>query len=159
MHPSPHRFNASRRHALVVILAVIAFILALARATNRENTADEVLFSACLALALATALVFFTRRIGLGLLLAAGLMLALRTISLVKQSYLGTLLYASDLLYFGNGNTLDVIAHYPQIWRLRCVARWRSAHSLSASPGSGRCGGGSERGGVCCCSWREASPA
>ncbi|MBS0566631.1 MAG: sulfatase-like hydrolase/transferase [Proteobacteria bacterium] len=116
MHPSPHRFNASRRHALVVILAVIAFILALARATNRESTADEVLFSACLTLALATALVFFTRRIGLGLLLAAGLVLALRTISLVKQSYLGTLLYASDLLYFGNGNTLDVIAHYPQIW-------------------------------------------
>jgi phosphoglycerol transferase MdoB-like AlkP superfamily enzyme len=105
-----------RRHAAIRILAAIAFVVALVRGTDRETEPGEVFFCVSLALAFAATLIFLTRRIALALLLTAGVILALRTISLIKQSYLDLPLFAPDLVYFGNGDTLDVVAHYPEIW-------------------------------------------
>jgi phosphoglycerol transferase MdoB-like AlkP superfamily enzyme len=61
-------------------------------------------------------LIFLTRRLGVSMLAIAGLVLALRGISMIKSRYIGAPLLAPDLFYFGNGDTLEVIAHYPKIW-------------------------------------------
>ncbi|MBN8886637.1 MAG: sulfatase-like hydrolase/transferase [Rudaea sp.] len=114
-------FDARGRRALVLVLAVLGFAAALMRATSEETEPGEILFIACLVLAFASALIFATRRIVFGLLLSAGFLLALRTISLVKMRYLQMPLFAPDLLYFSNGDTLDVVAHYPEIWHALVV--------------------------------------
>ena len=114
-------FSARWRHALLVVLAIVAFVAAMIRATSQETEPGEAFFCACLAAALAALLIFATRRIALGLLLAAGIALALRTISLIKMQYLQMPLFAPDLFYFGNGDTLDVVHHYPAIWHAIAV--------------------------------------
>src|SRR5512141_1557205 len=108
--------SARFRRDFVVAISFTIYILVLLFATAIDNKPGESLFCASLMLAATIGLIFLTRRVGVSMLLIAGLVLALRGASMIKSRYLGAPLLAPDLFYFGNGDTLDVIAHYPKIW-------------------------------------------
>ena len=119
--PNPSAFaallrNPSFRNGLVQSFALIVFFGVATLGTNIESKVGESLFCAALMLACAVALIAVTRRFALSLLLVAGTVLILRGLSLIKARYLGTPLFAPDLLYFSNVDTLHVLQQYPKIW-------------------------------------------
>jgi len=108
--------SARLRRAFVIATSAAIYIAVMLFATAIEGKPGESLFCAGMMLAITLAMIFVTRRFGVSMLAIAGLVLALRGISMIKSRYLGAPLLAPDLFYFGNGDTLDVVAHYPKIW-------------------------------------------
>lgn len=108
--------SPSFRNGLVQSFAWVVFAGVAALGTSIERQAGESLFCATLMLIAALALLSITRRVALSLLLVAGTVLVLRGVSLVKTRYLGTPLFAPDLFYFSNADTLHVLQQYPKVW-------------------------------------------
>ena len=99
----------------LIAAAIAAFADAMSYATANEATPQQVVFCVCLALGCALLLTFATRRMAVALLTTSVLALLLQTIALLKMQYLNLPLFAPDLFYYSNGNTLEVIEHYPEI--------------------------------------------
>lgn len=95
---------------------------ALWRLLNGESDAPNRLFCAALALELAFVAAVAAGRPGFGLLVAGALAGGVWLAGALKLAYLHTPLLAPDLLYFTGMSTLDVIAHYPAIWRKCALA-------------------------------------
>jgi len=104
------------RYGFVVATSAAIYTAVMMFATAIESKPEESLYCASMMLAVTIGMIFLTRRFGVSMLVIAGLVLALRGVSLIKSRYLGAPLLAPDLFYFGNGDTLDVVAHYPKIW-------------------------------------------
>lgn len=125
----------SGRRRLPRALALLAFLTLVALGPLTENTRDEKLFTALLALDIAALLLFVTARPAFALIGSALLFGTIELASALKFAYLNTPLLAPDLKYFVNRDTLDVISRYPGllaatvatvvIGPLLLVAGWR----------------------------------
>ncbi len=108
-----------QRRALGAVVGALASAYALWLLLPGETGLPERLFCAAAMLSCALIVIAASGRPGFGLFVAAALAGCLWLASTLKITYLHTPLLAPDLRYF-SGSTLDVITHYPKIWR-RCA--------------------------------------
>ena len=104
------------------LIGIATFAVALRRLLSAESGDQERLFCIALTLALAFFLVVAARRIGFGFLIAGAIIGSIWLAATLKLSYLDEPLMAPDLDYFLTGTTLDVILHYPGIWKKLALA-------------------------------------
>ncbi len=105
------------RRGLGVLIGAATMALALYRLLPGETGLPEREFCTAVALALALVIAALAGRPGFGLLASGALVGAIWLAGALKLAYLHTPLLAPDLRYFASTSTLDVIAHYPKIWR------------------------------------------
>ena len=98
------------------------FAFALWRLLPVETDPTERLHCAALAGTLAVFVVALCGRLGFGLLAVGALAGALWLANALKLAYLHEPLLAPDLRYFATASTVDVIAHYPALWRKAAAA-------------------------------------
>jgi phosphoglycerol transferase MdoB-like AlkP superfamily enzyme len=101
------------RSAVLRVFALLAFIALLIFGPAGENTTAEKVFALTLILLLLLATLFASARIAFSLLLATLVFGAIEAAAQLKFLYLTTPLLAPDIEYFVNGETIEVISHYP----------------------------------------------
>lgn len=110
------------RPLLAALIGASAFTFALWRLLPVETDPTERWYCAALAGALALFLATLCGRLGFGLLVVGALAGALWLANALILAYLHEPLLAPDLRYFATTSTVDVIAHYPKLWRKTMTA-------------------------------------
>lgn len=124
-------------------LGAAAFAAAMVLLFRSETDAMERSYCLAMAGALALFVAVLSGRFGFGLLVSAALTAMIWFVAQLKLIYLHEPLLAADLHYFFNANTIEVVSHYPNlyrkgvqillllaamllIWRLESPSRWRT---------------------------------
>lgn len=116
--PNPPR----RRLALLRAFAALLFALMFVFGPLGENTANERIFAATLALLTLLVVLLASARVAFSLVLAALLFGLIEIAGRLKFLYLNTPLLAPDLEYFVNRDTIELFTHYPLLLGISATA-------------------------------------